>query len=204
MKKTIAALVGATVVLAANAASAGVLTNVSVSLSDSRVSRPTDVTIRYTTATTLDAPSLRRNLLIATFGGLAMTDGDCGADVTFTVNGAPLAPAALSQCSVWGGNNVQFRLAAGASVAAGSNVEIVIDSARVTTTATSGLYGATTFRTAMDSGAPIDTPATQPTYFISTPPPASVPTLTEWAMILLTAALGGFAVLTIHRRRQGA
>ncbi|MGX1587656.1 hypothetical protein [Brevundimonas diminuta] len=89
MKKTIAALVGATVVLAANAASARVLTNLSVSLSDSRVSRPTDVTIRYTTATTLDAPSLRRNLLIATFGSLAMTDGDCGADVTFTVNGRP-------------------------------------------------------------------------------------------------------------------
>jgi hypothetical protein len=202
MKKMIAAFVGATMALAANAASAGVLTNVSVSLSDSRVSQPTDVTIRYTTATTLDTPSLRTNLLLAEFSGLVITNGSCGADVTFTVNGTPLAPGALDYCSVWNGNNVQFRLATGESVAAGSNVEIVIDSARVTTTATSGSYGAAAFKTATDGGATVDAPATLPTYFIGTPPPAPVPTMTEWAMILLTVALGGFAALTIHKRRR--
>lgn len=35
-------------------------------------------------------------------------------------------------------------------------------------------------------------------------PPAPVPTLSEWAMILLTALLAGGAALTIHRRRQAA
>lgn len=33
-------------------------------------------------------------------------------------------------------------------------------------------------------------------------PPATIPTLTEWAMILLAAALAGVAGLTLHRRRQ--
>lgn len=34
------------------------------------------------------------------------------------------------------------------------------------------------------------------------PPPTPVPTLTEWAMILLGALLAGGAALTLHRRRQ--
>lgn len=33
-------------------------------------------------------------------------------------------------------------------------------------------------------------------------PPATIPTLTEWAMMLLAAALAGMAGLTLHRRRQ--
>ena len=36
------------------------------------------------------------------------------------------------------------------------------------------------------------------------PPPATVPTLTEWAMILLAAGLAAMAGLTLHRRRQAA
>lgn len=47
-------------------------------------------------------------------------------------------------------------------------------------------------------GAVISTSAAPP----PVAPPASVPTMTEWAMILLTAMLGGFAVLTLQRRRQ--
>jgi len=34
--------------------------------------------------------------------------------------------------------------------------------------------------------------------------PASIPTLSEWAMILLGVALAGGAALTLHRRRQAA
>jgi hypothetical protein len=34
--------------------------------------------------------------------------------------------------------------------------------------------------------------------------PASIPTMTEWAMILLTIMLGGAAALTINRRRQAS
>ncbi len=36
------------------------------------------------------------------------------------------------------------------------------------------------------------------------PTPASVPTLSEWAMILLGVMLAGGAALTLHRRRQAA
>ena len=204
MKKpiTAAALVAA-LSIAATAAMAGTLTNVSVTLSDSRVSQPTDVTIRYTTATDLDTPSQNTNLLMAEFGGLTFTNGDCAGDATVKIDGVALLPGQLDICSFWGGKSVQFRIAPGEIVPAGSNVEITIDKARVTTTATAGSYATIGLRTTRDNDNPVvDTPVTQPTYFIGTPPPAPVPTLTEWAMILLTAALGGFAALTIHKRRR--
>lgn len=35
-------------------------------------------------------------------------------------------------------------------------------------------------------------------------PPATIPTLTEWAMMLLAAGLAAMAGLTLHRRRQAA
>lgn len=38
----------------------------------------------------------------------------------------------------------------------------------------------------------------------SPPPPAAIPTLTEWAMILLGLVLAGFAALTLQRRQQVA
>ena len=204
MKKMIAAAVtGAALSMAASVAVAGTLTNVSVSLSDSRVSQPTDVTIRYTTATDLDTPSQNTNLLMADFGGLTLADGACAGDATVKIDGVALLPGQLDLCSFWNGKSVQFRIAPGEVVPAGSNVEIIIDKARVTTTATAGSYATVGFRTTRDNDFPVvDTPVTQPTYFIGTPPPAPVPTLTEWAMILLTAALGGFAALTIHKRRR--
>jgi hypothetical protein len=38
--------------------------------------------------------------------------------------------------------------------------------------------------------------------FVSAPPPsAAVPTLSEWAMILMAVLLAGFGVMAIHRRR---
>lgn len=39
---------------------------------------------------------------------------------------------------------------------------------------------------------------------VSAPAPASVPTMTEWAMILLGLMLAGVAALTIQRRRMAA
>lgn len=48
------------------------------------------------------------------------------------------------------------------------------------------------------AGAVVSTSSTPP----SVTPPASIPTMTEWAMILLTIMLGGAAAITINRRRQ--
>jgi len=203
MKKIVAAAAATALSLAASSALAGTLTNVSVSLSNNRVSQPTDVTIRYTLATTLDADDGRNNLLIAEFSGLDMTNGSCGSDITFRVGGVPMAPSIFNHCDIYAGKSVQFRLGSGGLIPAGSNVEIVIDKARVTTKATPGSYSAGRFQTAFGSGVALDEPAALPAYTITNaPPPAPVPTMTEWAMILLTAALGGFAALTIHKRRR--
>lgn len=49
------------------------------------------------------------------------------------------------------------------------------------------------------SGAVVSTSATPPSVT-----PASIPTMTEWAMILLAIMLGGAAALTINRRRQAS
>ncbi|MNS67361.1 hypothetical protein D3C72_1006110 [compost metagenome] len=50
------------------------------------------------------------------------------------------------------------------------------------------------------AGAVVSTSSTPP----SVTPPASIPTMTEWAMILLTIMLGGAAAITINRRRQAS
>lgn len=197
--KMIGVVAGAVLAASAGAASAGTLTSASVSLSNSAVSQPTAVTIRYTTATALTTGD---NLLISNFNGLTLVNGACGADVTVTVNALPHATGPI--CSLYGANAIQINLGPLQSVPAGAVVEISIAQTRVTTTAITGTYATANFRTALSSGVAIDTPATQPTYLIGGPPPVSVPTLSEWAMILLTVALGGLAALTLHNRRRTA
>lgn len=95
-----------------------------------------------------------------------------------------------------------MRLRNGIVIPAGSVISIKIDKSLVTTSSTQGVYSPTMFE--INSGAAaVDMPSPMPSYTITNaPPPAPVPTLTEWAMILLTAALGGFAALTIHKRRR--
>lgn len=197
--KMIAAIAGAILAASAGAASAGTLTSASVSLSNTAASQPTAVTIRYTTATALTAGD---NLLISNFDGLTLVNGACGATVTVTVNGLPHTPGSI--CAIYNANAIQINLDPLQSVPAGAVVEISIAQTRATTTAITGTYATTNFRTALSSGVAIDIPAPQPTYLIGGPPPVSVPTLSEWAMILLTVALGGLAATTLHNRRRTA
>ena len=153
--KMIAALAGAVLAASAGAASAGTLTNASVSLSNSNVSQPTNVTARYTAATALTTDD---NLLIVRFTGLLLVNGACGADITITVNAAPLSTAGLGYCDVFSGAEMQLRLGAGQSVPAGAVVQIVLNQSRATTTAVTGTYSAPTFRTADLAGTTIDAP----------------------------------------------
>lgn len=197
--KIIGVVAGAVLAASAGAASAGTLTNASVTLSNTATSQPTGVTIRYTTATALIPGD---NLLYTTFNGLTMVDGLCGATVTATANGLPVSAGPL--CQIFSANAIQFNLAPGQSVPAGALVVISVDQTRVTTSATPGLYATVALQSVTSVGAPIDTITTQPTYLIGGPPPVSVPTMSEWAMILLTAVLGGFAALTLHKRRRTA
>lgn len=202
-----AAALAAALSLSAAAASAGTLTNVSVTLSDTRPSQPTAVTVLYTTATVLTGSAQAGYgdyLFVANgFNGLTFTQGACGSDVTITVDGAPLPINTLQSCQLTSFPvRPQIQLKPGQTIPAGSNIRIVFNSNRATTSATLGTYSTNLFRTAIYVGNIIDQPATQPTYKIEVPAPAPVPTLTEWAMIGLGAALAGFAALTLQRRRR--
>ncbi len=204
-----ATLAAAALTLTATAAFAAPMTDVSVTLSDTRPSQPTGVTIRYTTATAISGGAQAGYgdyLFVANeFGGVTLTEGACGADVAITINGAPLAVNDLEQCQIavvsrW----LQIQLSPGQAIPAGSVVQIVLNSNRATTSATPGTYSTVYFRTAIYVGNIIDEPIPQPSYTIAIPGPAPVPTLTEWAMIGLGAALAGFAALTLQRRRRFA
>lgn len=206
MKKMIAAAVTAAALsMAASAAMAGTLTNVSMTLSNTAPSQPTDINIQFTTATVLDSSGLADNLFYAQLGsGLVISDATdlCASTITVTVNNSPV-PGAYGACQTFAPQGVQIALPANTVVAAGSVVKIKIDKTLVTTSSTLGTYSPTMFRTGTSGGGIVDAPLSMPTYTISNaPPPAPVPTLTEWAMILLTAALGGFAALTVHKRRR--
>lgn len=207
MKQLIpATLAAAALSMAATTASAGTLTNVSVTLSNTRVSQPTDITIRFTTQTALTGGSsvYQSNYLFATNGmrGLNLISGPCGSDITVRVGGVPFPNSKLDDCqisavSLW----VQIQLKTGENIPANSDIEIFIDKSRATTSATPGVYSTNIFRTMTPSGNIIDAPVVEPTYTVVATP-APVPTLTEWAMIGLGMALAGFAALTLDRRRR--
>lgn len=207
MKHLIPAVIAAAALsMAATSASAGTLTNVSVTLSNTSVSQPTDITIRFTTQTALTGGSsvFQSHYLFATNGmrGLNLISGPCSSDITVRVGGVLFPNSKLEDCqisavSLW----VQIQLKTGENIPANSDIEIFIDKSRATTSATPGVYSTNIFRTMTPSGNIIDAPATEPTYTIVAAP-APVPTMTEWAMIGLGAALAGFAALTLQRRRR--
>jgi hypothetical protein len=206
MSKIIAAAVaGAALSMAASTATAGTLTNVSMTLSNTAPSQPTDVNIQFTTASPLDGSGMQNNLFYARLdNGLAVNNATdlCSSTITVTVDDSPL-PGTYFQCQTFAPDGIQISLPGNQTVAANSVIKIKIDKTLVTTSATPGTYTPSVFRTMNSIGIPIDAPQTIPSYTItSAPPPAPIPTLTEWAMILLTVALGGFAALTINKRRR--
>jgi hypothetical protein len=183
----------------AGSASAGTLSNASVTLSASNVSTPTTLTVAYTTETAMGSGS-NTNILIAAFPGLALSDGACtNGEVAVSVGGTPLV-GAFPICGLYNGNSIQISLPSGVTVPSGSNVVVTIPSTRASTGPTLGSYSAN-MRTAQSSGVAVDTPVTAPTYSFGAAP-TPVPTMTEWAMILFGAFLAGAAALDIQRRRQ--
>lgn len=178
---------------------AGTLTNASVTLSTSAVSTPTTVTTAYTIETEMGVGS-NTNILIATFPGLSLSNGNCtNGEVTVSVGGTPVV-GAFPICGLYSGTSLQVSLPAGVTVPAGSAVVVTIPNTRALTGPTFGSYSAD-LRTADAQGGAIDTPATAPSYsFGSAPTP--VPTMTEWAMILFGLILAGSAALYIQRRRH--
>ena len=183
----------------ASAASAGTLTNTSVTLSGSSVSSPSTVTTAYTIATAMDGSGSNTNILIATFSGLALVNGNCtNGEVTVSVGGTPIV-GAFPICVLYSGNSIQISVPAGVTVPAGSNVSVFIPNTRVSTGPTAGTYSAN-IRTAQANGATVDAPAPAPTYTFGVAP-TPVPTMTEWAMILFGTILAGGAALYIQRRK---
>ena len=181
----------------ASAASAGTLTNTSVTLSSSSVSSPSTVTTAYTIETAMGGGN--SNILIATYPGLAFVNGTCtNGEVTVSVGGTPIV-GAFQICVLFSGNSIQISLPAGVTVPAGSNVSVFIPNTRVSTGPTAGTYSAN-IRTAQSTGATVDAPAPAPTYTFSVAP-TPVPTMTEWAMILFGTILAGGAALYIQRRK---
>jgi opacity protein-like surface antigen len=201
MKKMIAAAITAAALsMAASAAMAGTLTNVSVTLSNAAPSQPTDVDIRFTTETLVNTAP---HMLYARFDGLvlAAATNQCDSNITATLNGVTMPQSDFVFCQTWN-SGIQLRLRNGIVIPAGSVIHIKIDKSLVTTSSTQGVYSPTMFEI-NSGGAAVDMPSPMPSYTITNaPPPAPVPTLTELAMILLTAALGGFAALTVHKRRR--
>lgn len=199
MKSRLSLLAAVAVCVIAGTASAGTLTNASVTLSGSEVSTPTTVTAAYTTETAMGSGA-NSNILIANFAGLAFSGGACtNGEVTVSVGGTPLV-GSFPICGLYSGNSIQISLPTGVTVAAGSNVVVTIPNTRASTGPTLGTYSVN-LRTAQSSGTAVDTPATAPTYsFGSAPTP--VPTMTEWAMILFGAILAGGAAIFVQRRAQ--
>lgn len=199
MKKIIAAATVAALSLAASSALAGTLVNPSVTLSNTGLSQPTTITATYTTVA--DVPSgefMLRAMLPAGFTKITADQiSDC-TGVTLKVNNIVQTAGSAPTCSLFTGGTLLIWT--NALVPGGSSVEIHLASSLYATPSTAGVKSFTMFRTAEPNGTAIDDAVPMPSVTVGAPAP--VPTLTEWAMILLTVALGGFAALTINKRRR--
>lgn len=201
MRKTIIAASAALALsLTASSAFAGTLVNPSVALSTYAPSQPVAITAKHTTVTPLSAHQFILRLHLPTdFGDIITADqtGNCTGltlKVDNIVQTGPSAPTCsiFTNRSIWVWTNVP--------VAAGAEIEVNLDNTFFRNSATPGVKPMVRFETADGGGHEIDRASPMPTVTIIAPAP--VPTMTEWAMILLTACLGGFAALTIQRRRR--
>ncbi|WP_312784306.1 IPTL-CTERM sorting domain-containing protein [Brevundimonas sp.] len=200
MKKIIAAaVIAAALSTAVSSALAGTLVNPTVTLSNSGLSQPTAITATHTTATDVPANHfILRFQLPADFTDIIVANQFSCTGVTLKIDGAPQTFGGFDPCGLTLGGFVYVR--APALVPSGSDVEVQLASTFYRTPATPGVKTFTLFQTANGAGNTIDEASPMPSVTINAP--AAVPTMTEWAMILLTAALGGFAALTIQRRRR--
>lgn len=90
------------------------------------------------------------------------------------------------------------------SLASGSTESLTI-TARLSATASGTLSSTATISATEPDPNPASNSATDSDTIIpAAPAPATIPTLTEWAMILFATLLAGGAALTLHRRRQTA
>ena len=200
MKKMLSAAAAAALALTASNALAAPLVNPTVTLSNNGLSQPTAITATYTTATALTPGEF---ILMAglpmnfTKIGNANQISDC-TGVTLEVDGVVQSGGSAPTCSLF--TNGTVAIWTSAPVAGGATVELHLDATRFATPATPGVKTFSAFRTAAAGGATIDEAVPMPSVTIAAPAP--VPTMTEWAMILLTIALGGFAALTIQKRRR--
>lgn len=198
MKKMLSAAAAAALSLTASSALAAPLVNPTVTLSNNGLSQPTAITATYTTATALAANEfILKAQMPAGFTKATSQIDDC-TGVTLKVNGVVQSGAGALNCTlttsgiVWIWTRVP--------VAGGAVTEVNLDASLYRTPSTPGVKTFPSFETAQVSGATIDGAAPPPSVTIVAPAP--VPTMTEWAMILLTLALGGFAALTIQKRRR--
>lgn len=199
MKKMLSAAAAAALTLTASSALAAPLVNPTVTLSNNGLAQPTAITATYTTATIVNPGEyiLMAGLPTGFTKIGAVQINDC-TGVTLKVDGVLQSGGNAPTCSLYMGGVVSLQ--ANATVAGGATVEVHLDATRFTTPATPGLKTFSGFSTASFFGDPINDAVPLPSVTIAAP--AAVPTLTEWAMILLTVALGGFAALTINKRRR--
>lgn len=206
----VAALVLSCLMASAGPALAGTLTGVSATAS-STAPGATGVTytLKYTTATALsgaDGDNLFHGSFPSTFslppcGAAAPVS--CNGFLTVSINGVPQNVATFTQGYFTNtfGNGLQVKLASSASVAANSNVVIAISGNTNPTPFDTSPF--ITFRSIANGGTPIDEASPLPS-FTAAIAPQPVPTMTEWAMILLGLTLAGGAAVAITRRRIAA
>ncbi|MNU70483.1 hypothetical protein D3C71_598920 [compost metagenome] len=118
--------------------------------------------------------------------------GNC-ALIAVTVDGAP---ASITECGRGGGGQLFARL--NNPIADGATVRVIYSSSLITNPATPGSYPFS-FETTSGGFLIGEASAT-----LSIAAPAPIPTMTEWAMILLGVLLAGSATLMIQKRRLAA
>ena len=201
--------------MALTPANSGTLTNVSVTADTYAVGAPATYTFRFTTETQLlphlpdDSPPVSGDMILfvefpAGFSKTGADDvaGTACADVTVSIG---VSGSACGYSNSWGGGASGYgatyrRWVTGDFVPAGSVVTVTI--AGVVNPTSPGQSGPFVIRTApvSSSNTPYDTPAAAPTVTISAAV-ESIPTLSEWGMIILSSIMALFAFA--HYRRRG-
>ena len=179
-------------------AAGGILTGVSLSVSNPAPSAHSNVALSFTIQTQLVSSD---NLVQAQFpAGFVFTAGNgqafCDANIAISLNGTPtnyaaLAGGGLGFCGTFGFNLLQIVVTT--TIPAGTQVVITISSAIETNPGTTGAKSMLFLQTATAGGAPIDTPGALPMVTIAAPsitnsaPTLSFPLLVALGVLLIAA-----------------